>query len=237
MIRSLFHAVAYWLITLVAAFVCALLALWPGRGPLSFGIRVYGIAQILALRWIAGVHIEVRGRGRLPEGPTVIAAKHQSWGDGFVMVAEIPGLAFVAGDHLLKFPLIGWILHRLGAIVLSNNGGEAERQRMQTGLLGLKRSRRSVLIYPEGHLAAPGEAHRYRKGVFHLYDDLQRPCTPVATNLGLAWDRQSFRKRPGRVTVEFLDPIEPGLAKEDFMSRLQAVIEARTNALVAEGRA
>lgn len=237
MIRSVVHVFVYWLITLVAAIVCALLALWPRRGPLSFAIRIYGIAQVLALRWIAGVQIEVRGRERLPDGPCVIAAKHQSWGDGFVMVAEIPGLAFVAGDHLLKFPLIGWILHRLGAIVLSNNGGEAERQRMQTGLLGLKRSRRSVLIYPEGHLAAPGEAHRYRKGVFHLYDALQRPCTPVATNLGLAWDQQSFRKRPGRVTVEFLDPIEPGLDKGEFMSRLETVIEARTNALVAEGRA
>ncbi|WBQ13872.1 1-acyl-sn-glycerol-3-phosphate acyltransferase [Hyphomonadaceae bacterium BL14] len=237
MIRSLAHVIAYWLITPVAAIVCALLALWPGRGPLAAAIRLYGIAQVLALRWIAGVQIDVRGRERLPDGPTVIAAKHQSWGDGFVMVAEIPGLAFVAGDHLLRFPLIGWILNRLGTIVLSNNGGEAERQRMQTGVLGLKRSHRSVLIYPEGHLAAPGEAHRYRKGVFHLYDALQRPCTPVATSLGLGWDRQSFRKRPGRVTVEFLDPIEPGLGKEDFMSRLEAVIEARTHALLAEGRA
>jgi len=237
MIRSLAHVIAYWLITLVAALVCTLLALWPWRGPLSFAIRIYGAAQVLALRWIAGVKIDVRGRERLPAGPSVIAAKHQSWGDGFVMVAEIPGLAFVAGDHLLKFPLIGWILHRLGAIVLSNNGGEAERERMQAGLLGLKRERRSVLIYPEGHLAAPGEAHRYRKGVFHLYDALQRHCTPVATSLGLGWDRQSFRKRPGRVTVEFLDPIEPGLGKEEFMSRLEAIIETRTNALLAEARA
>jgi 1-acyl-sn-glycerol-3-phosphate acyltransferase len=237
MIRSLAHVIAYWLITLVAAIVCALLALWPGRGALCAGIRVYGAAQVLALRWIAGVQIEVRGRERLPAGPSVIAAKHQSWGDGFVMVAEIPGLAFVAGDHLLKFPLIGWILHRLGAIVLSNNGGEAERQRMQSGLLDLKREHRPVLIYPEGHLSAPGEAHRYRKGVFHLYDALQRPCTPVATSLGLGWDRQSFLKRPGRVTVEFLDPIEPGLDKEAFMLKLETVIEARTNALLAEARA
>lgn len=237
MIRSLAHVIAYWLITLVAAIVCALLAFWPGRGALCAGIRVYGAAQVLALRWIAGVQIEVRGRERLPAGPSVIAAKHQSWGDGFVMVAEIPGLAFVAGDHLLKYPLIGWILNRLGAIVLSNNGGEAERQRMQAGLLDLKRAHRSVLIYPEGHLSAPGEAHRYRKGVFHLYDALQRPCTPVATSLGLGWDRQSFLKRPGRVTVEFLDPIEPGLDKEAFMLKLETVIEARTNALLAEARA
>jgi 1-acyl-sn-glycerol-3-phosphate acyltransferase len=92
-----------------------------------------------------------------------------------------------------------------------------------------------VLIYPEGHLAAPGEKHAYRKGVWHLYAALKRPCTPVATNLGLAWNQQAFKKTPGRAVVEFLDPIEPGLEKDEFMARLEAVIEARTDALVKEG--
>ncbi|MCC5997389.1 MAG: 1-acyl-sn-glycerol-3-phosphate acyltransferase [Oceanicaulis sp.] len=237
MIRSVLHAAAYWLITIIAAIVCTLLALWPGRRPLAAGLRYYAKAQVLALRWIAGVHIEVRGRERLPDEPTVIAAKHQSWGDGFVMLDELADLSFVAGDHLLKFPLVGWILHRIGAIVLSNHGGEAERERMDRGLKNLKRTRRPVLIYPEGHLAAPGESHRYRKGVFHIYDALKRPCVPVATSLGLAWDRKRFLKRPGRVTVEFLDPIGPGLSKEDFMAKLETVIEARTRALLHEARA
>ena len=97
------------------------------------------------------------------------------------------------------------------------------------------REGRDVLIYPEGHLAAPGEQHAYRKGVWHLYADLNRPCVPVATNLGLAWKQQAFRKTPGRAVVEFLDPIEPGLEKEAFMQRLEVVIEARTDALVKEG--
>ncbi|KAA5804735.1 1-acyl-sn-glycerol-3-phosphate acyltransferase [Alkalicaulis satelles] len=237
MVRSLLHFAVYWLITIFAAIICALLALWPSRAPLAVGLHLYGKAQVLVLYWIAGIRVEVRGRQRLPDEPLIIAAKHQSWGDGFVMVDQFPGLAFIAGDHLLKFPLVGWILHRIGAIVLSNQGGAAERERMDKALQGLKRSRRPLLIYPEGHLAAPGQSHRYRKGVFHLYDTLKRPCVPVATNLGLSWDRRSFKKRPGRVTVEFLDPIGPGLSKEDFMAKLETVIEARTNALIREARA
>ena len=46
---------------------------------------------------------------------------------------------------------------------------------------------------------------------------------------------QSFVKRPGRVVVEFLEPIEAGMDKDEFMARLEAVVEARTNALIAEG--
>jgi len=106
---------------------------------------------------------------------------------------------------------------------------------MNQSLDMLRAEGRDVLIYPEGHLSAPGEQHPYRKGVWHLYDALQRPCTPVATNLGLAWNQQAFRKTPGRATVEFLDPIPPGLSKDAFMQQLEAVIEARTNDLVKEG--
>jgi 1-acyl-sn-glycerol-3-phosphate acyltransferase len=177
----------------------------------------------------------VRGRENLPAEPCVIAAKHQSWGDGFSMLATVEQLGFVAGDHLYKFPLIGRILDKAGAIVLSNGGGEEAKARMADGVKRLRADRRDVLIYPEGHLSAPGEKHRYRKGVFHLYAALDRPCVPVATNLGLAWDRQAFRKTPGRVTLEFLDPIPPDLDKEVFMARLEEAVETRTDALVREG--
>lgn len=233
--RAFVFSVCYWVITVTAALSCAALALMPGRKPLAMGLRGYGAAMLFAMRWVAGIRVEVRGRERLPDGSVVVAAKHQSWGDGFVMLAHLPDLAFVAGKHLYRYPLLRGILRKAGAVVLDNEGGEAARAMMAEGLERLQNDGRKLLIYPEGHLAAVGEKHRYRKGVYHLYKDLERPCAPVATNLGLAWPQQSFWKRPGRVVVEFLDPIEPGLDKETFMARLESVIETRSNALVAGG--
>ena len=235
MIRSALYFAAYWLLTAFFAITCTLLALLPGRKPLAYGLQMYGSAQLVALLYVAGIKIKVKGRERLPEQPVVIAAKHQSWGDGFVMVSEIAQLSFVAGDHLYKFPLVGRILKKIGAIVLSNGGGDEARARMNEGLDILRREGRDVLIYPEGHLSKPGEQHAYRKGVWHLYAALNRPCTPVATNLGLAWNQQDFRKTAGTATVEFLDPIPPGLPKDEFMAQLEAVVETRTQALVQEG--
>ena len=77
MIRSTAFFIAYWLITLVFGLICSVLALIPGRKPLAYGIQLYGSAQRVALFFIAGISIDVRGRDRLPLQPTVIAAKHR----------------------------------------------------------------------------------------------------------------------------------------------------------------
>ena len=69
----------------------------------------------------------------------------------------------------------------------------------------------------------------------HLYAETGVPCLPVALNSGLFWPRRSFRRYPGTIVVEVLDPIAPGLDKEDFFERLQQTIEAATARLIAEG--
>ena len=57
------------------------------------------------------------------------------------------------------------------------------------------------------------------------------PVVPVALNSGLFWSRRAFRKYPGTITVEFLPPIAPGLAKRAFLAELETAIETATNRL------
>lgn len=102
---------------------------------------------------------------------------------------------------------------------------------MQPGLVAHQRLR--ILIYPEGHLAKPGTRFRYRLGVYYMARDFGLPVVPVATNLGLFWRRQDFKKMPGTATVEFLDPIMPGEDKDAFMKTLEAVVEGRSNELIS----
>lgn len=232
-LRRVLFEIAYWTVTISFAVICTVLAALPGHRPLSFGLFSYGRAMAFIMRFIAGIRIDLRGTRHLSRTPSVIAAKHQSWGDGFVMLATVRPLAFVAGDHLMKFPLVGFILKKAGAVVLSNQGGEEARARMAASLEALQRDKRHILIYPEGHLAAPGEKHPYRKGVYHLARDLGRPVVPVATSLGLAWDRQAFIKRPRTITVEFLPPLMPGEDKDAFMRQLEDTIEGRTAELIS----
>ena len=234
--RSLIFNLLYWPISGVYVALCAVLALIPGRWAVAHGIRSYCRLVVLMMRWILGIRVEVRGKPPRNRA-VVIAAKHQSWADGMVMVAKTGDINFVAGDHMHKFPLIGWVFSRMGAIVLSNGGGPEAAKRLQDGIERSHAESRPVLIYPEGHLTKVGESERYRTGVYRLASALQRETVPVATNLGLFWPQQDWTKRKGLAVIEFLDPVDHDQSRNDFMAALETSIETRTRALEAEGAA
>lgn len=221
------------------SFICVMLALpamlLPGQAAVRGLVRVYTLSTQFALRWIAGISTNVRGRHNLPKGPFILAAKHQSWGDGFLIYPEVNNLVFVTGDHLEKFPLVGRILNKLGAIVIDTCGGSHRRaESLAEGVQQAKAEGRRVLIYPEGHLAPPGFHFPYKPGVWHVQQAMNVPVVPVATNLGLFWQQQEIRKKPGKAVLQFLDPIEPGLNKTDFLARLTTEVETATQGLIAE---
>jgi len=237
MFRSILFFLAYWGLSVVYVLTALPLLALPGRKPMAALIRSYTRAMRGALRWCAGIRHEVRGREHLPEGAFILAAKHQSWGDGFLIYPEVDNLAFVTGDHLEKLPFVGGNLRKLGAIVIDTcGGGERKAASLANGMARVAAEGRRVLIYPEGHLAPVDHRFRYKSGVWHMQKAMGVPVVPVATNLGLFWGQEDFVKRPGAAVIAFLEPIPPGLDKAAFMDRLSEDVETETARLVAEAR-
>ena len=171
------------------------------------------------------------GRGARPREPAQARARRCSPAsttaevDGILLAADIPGIAFVAMQELFRMPVIGTILYRLQMIRVDTCGGGKEREHLAQYAKRAYESGRHIAIYPEGNLMAPGERERYRSGIYYLSRDLGLPVTPVATSVGLLWNRRDWRKKAGRAAIEFLPPIETGLDKETFMRRLEDAIE------------
>jgi 1-acyl-sn-glycerol-3-phosphate acyltransferase len=132
-----------------------------------------------------------------------------------------------------RFPLVGAILRKFGAIIVDNCGGPEARKALSESAAQVAKEGRRILIYPEGNLARPGERFRYRTGVYYMSRDFDLPVVPVATNLGLFWEQTSAIKTPGVATIEFLDPIPTGLERSEFLARLESVVEGRTQELIA----
>jgi 1-acyl-sn-glycerol-3-phosphate acyltransferase len=216
--RSFFFNILFYGLTAIFAILLAVLSFLPGRKPLMFGLNIYTRTMVKTMQWVAGIKVHISGFENVPvDGPAIIAPKHQSYGDGIVLFSQFKDLSFVTGDHLEKFMTLKQILRKAGAVVIDNCGGSDARDKLQENAMQVHAEGRKLLIYPEGHLSRIGTQHRYRKGVFFMYKDFDCPVVPVATNLGQRWNQNDWHKHKGEAHLEFLEPIMPGLEKDEFM--------------------
>jgi 1-acyl-sn-glycerol-3-phosphate acyltransferase len=95
---------------------------------------------------------------------------------------------------------------------------------------------RQLIIFPEGTRRPVGAEPRYKFGVAQVYVDCEVPCVPAALNSGLFWPRRTFLRYPGTLVVEFLEVIPPGLTRDEFLKKIEGVVETATARLVEEGR-
>jgi len=209
------------------------LLLGPRAGIYYLG-RVWAHPIIAALALLCGLRYRVRGRENLPEGAVLIAAKHQSAWDTIIFSILLWDHSFVLKQELTRIPLFGLYLIRAGLIPVDRKGGAKALRKMVAAAKAAAALGRPIVIFPEGTRVAPEQHRPYHPGVAALYGQLQVPVVPVALNSGMFWPRNSFWKRPGTITLEFLPPIEPGLPRRDFLARLETAIEGHSRALAAE---
>ena len=227
--RSLFFNIFFYSVTFIYVLSCLLFSLVPGRGGLMAALRRYTKVMVWGMRRIAGMDMRVSGHENIPvDGPVILASKHQSYGDGFVIFSQFDDLSVVAGNHLEKFWGVKRILTKMNAVVIDNCGGSDSQKKMEQKAAEVRRDGRRLLIFPEGHLSKVGTRHRYRKGVWHLQQDFDCPVVPVANTLGQRWNQTDWTKFTGKAFIEFLEPIAPGLGKDEFMALLQDRIETRS---------
>jgi len=138
--------------------------------------------------------------------------------------------------ELLRIPFYGWMAWKAGVISIDRSGRAPTLKRMVQEARSAIAEGRAILIFPEGHRMRPGAPPEYKAGVAALYSQLDVSCVPVALNSGLFWTGPAgFLKKPGRIVVQFLDPIPSGLRPREFLQKLETRIETATATLLKEG--
>lgn len=195
-------------------------------------------SALFLMRVTAGLRHEVIGMENIPSGGMMVAAKHQSFWETFVLVAMFPEPVFILKRELTWIPFFGWCLMKMRMIPVDRGGrARALAQVTRRARIELGENGRQLLIFPEGTRRAAGAPPDYKFGVAHLYADLGVPCLPVALNSGLYWPRRKFLRLPGTIRMEILPPIAPGMRKAQFQALLQDTIETASDRLLAQGRA
>ena len=205
----------------------------PRAATMRFG-RFWAKSVLVLLKLIVGLSHEIRGLDRIPRSGCIIAMKHQSAWDTLVLPVVLGDPAIVLKRELLLLPFYGWYAARAGSIGIDRKAGAGALRRMLARARAPAAAGRPIVIFPEGTRVAPGERRPYQPGAAALYQALALPLVPAAVNSGLYWGRRSFVKRPGRIVLEFLDPIPPGRTRPRVMAELERRIEAATTALLRE---
>ena len=218
-----------YLVVWTSLFAPAMLALWllgKPTAPMRAATRVWSRGILVGLRSIVGLsHVE-NGRDRIPDEPCLIVANHQSEWETIAFLILVPNLAIVAKQELGALPIVGWFLRHSPMILIDRqNGMSAIRVMIEESRAALAAGR-SVLVFPEGERRSGGTQLEFKRGIELLYAKLGTKVLPVAVDSGRFWGADQPYKRPGTISVSYLDPIPPGLPSGDFVRRAERELQA-----------
>jgi 1-acyl-sn-glycerol-3-phosphate acyltransferase len=235
-LRSLIYNVLFYLL-LVCWLIAAVPTFLMPRSAIMKIAQLWSRQNTWLLRVVCNVKVEYRGLEKIPKGPLLVASKHQSMWETFALLQRFDQPLYILKRELTRIPFFGWYLIKAGMVAVDRRaGGRALLTMVRQASEEVRHGGRQLIIFPEGTRRPVGAPPQYKPGVAQLYASCRVDCLPVALNSGLFWPRRTFMRYPGTLVVEFLDPVPPGLARDEFLTRISAVIEDATARLVEVAR-
>ncbi len=200
------------------------------------GAKVWAVVGLWVLKKLCKVEYEFVGLEKLPKEGCIIACKHQSMWETIVMHLVFRRPAYAFKKELLKIPFYGWYLRVMSGITVDRDGGMSALKDLIKQTKKYLAKNQTIILFPQGTrvpVGAPSSEYPYQAGVTALYLACGVKVVPAALNSGVFWPKKGMLKKPGKIILEFLDPIEPGLSKQEFSAKLEEVIEKRSAELSA----
>jgi len=232
-IRSSFFNIWFFGISILSILLLVLTLPLP-RAVLNKGFKAWMLLIMGGMKVLVGLSYEVRGRENIPVGPALYSSKHQSAWDTGIFFLLLEDASYVLKKELLSIPLYGWLLKKDKMVAIDRNGGGVALKQMIRDSRAIIEDGRQLVIFPEGTRSQPGAKLPYHPGIAAIYKQVGVPVVPVALNSGLFWGRRSFAKKPGKIIIEFLPPLAPGMERKTFIAELESRVEEASNRLIAE---
>lgn len=141
-------------------------------------MSLYRVVRAVAAPPIRAVwRLEVAGAARVPSGPVIVVANHDSLSDPFFLGAALERpLRFLAKRELWRNRLAGRILDALGGIPVDRNRGDVGAVAAATEALARGGA---VAIFPQGTVLGPPD-RAWQRGAARLALTTGAPLVPVA---------------------------------------------------------
>ncbi len=160
--------------------------------------------------------------GELPQGPVLIAVKHESFFEAIDTPRLFTHPAVFAKQELFRIPGWGYSALVYGLIPVAREEGAKTLRQM----LALAKQRveqgRPLVIFPEGTRVPVGTRPPLQAGFAGLYKLLKLPVVPIAVDSGRLYHH--VVKRRGRITYKVGETIPAGLPREEVEARVHRAI-------------
>jgi 1-acyl-sn-glycerol-3-phosphate acyltransferase len=198
---------------------------------------------VAAARIVGGVRYRIHGAENLPSADdmrrTILCPKHQStWETFFFASFTSHPLAYVFKKELLRIPIFGWCIGRLGMIHIDRSQrNQAWAKVAEQGELLMNRGK-WIIMFPEGTRGERGQQGTYKTGATRLAVTTGAYVVPIAVTSARCWPRRSFSMIPGVIDVSIGKPLsskgrEPG----EMMEEIEQWIETEMRRLDPEAYA
>ena len=221
-IRSLIFNIFLY-VGLITIFILAIPTLiLPSKFTIFFG-KISAKYIVLILRLILNTKVIFHGIKNLKKVDNFfVASAHQSMFETFALQIPLDAPIFILKKELLRIPLFGWYLRKIGSIAIIRETTTKENLNFFDNVKDrIEKSKRPLLIFPQGTRVKLDEQPPFKKGVGRIYKALNLPCVPVALNTGKIWPKSSFIKYAGDIHISFLEPIMPGKENNDFIKEIE----------------
>jgi len=211
---------------IILVFLIALPSLFlPPKITLLFG-KFLGHYVIFIVRIFLNTKVEFKGIENIPKTEKYfVASAHQSMFETFALQSVLDYPVFILKKELLKIPLFGLYLKKIKSIEIVRGTTTKDNLNFFDKVANIiKNEKRPLLIFPQGTRVKFDDRVPFKKGAGRIYEALNISCVPVALNSGKVWPKQGIVKYPGKITVSFLKPIEPGLSRDEFIRNLEMKI-------------
>ncbi len=232
MIRSILFTIFFFLGIIIISILFLPTFFFPQKIVLVGG-KMMGHWAALCLKIFLSTKIIIKGKENIiKDKKFFIASSHQSMFETFFLQTIFNSPVFILKKELLKIPIFGWYLKKIGSISIDRNKTTKENLGFFEQISNLsKNSDRPLIIFPQGTRVLPDERPTFKKGAGRIYEELKISCQPIAINSGYIWPKKGLKRSNSNLIISILKPINEGLDQKAFLTKLENEIYSELNAI------
>ncbi len=191
-----------------------------------FGGKILGFWSKFCLEIFLSTKVIVKGKEKIINNKKFfIACAHQSQFETFFLQYIFNSPVFILKKELLKIPIFGWHLKKIGSISIDRNKITKDNLGFSDQIKKhINNSDRPIIIFPQSTRVDVLDRSPFKKGVKRIYEELDIFCQPVALNSGIVWPKSGQLKPNKTLTISILEPIGPGMNSDEFLKTIEKKI-------------